>query len=444
MKHTHSISFLIIFALAGITSQSMAQSPLEQQSTSGPVPPASVLDKEVMKMSPLEKEGTSKTIEGVPPYAWWRGCGPTALGMVLGFYDGRGFPDLFDGEAGTQTYSVNQGIASWGSGVRGEGAQLHYEDYSLPMDDGEPAVLPDSSETYPDGCHSDDSIADFMHTSWSADNNFYGWSWSSKVTPALTSYVTLRNPDYVPSVTQYWMGNGTLTWAIVKQEIDNDRPMIFLVDTEGDGSTDHFVTIVGYSDGPPRQYGCLDTWHPVGLVRWCDFSKIATGGPWGIFAGWSFALEGAVEGEGEVCVENPEQCAKPQGGHFVEGDELCLCVPCPASPLSMYSWAKDGTPLHSGGRIFGADERTLQILLLETSDSGLYSCTYDDGSKATQVFEAEVTVAEKVPLTNMVTLVVLLAVFGSLGVYTHRKRAQMVTQNCINHEEKWDCSRGPL
>jgi len=405
-----------------MASQSMGQSPLEQQSTSGPIPPPSVFEKERMKMVPPQKEGMSRIIEGVPPYAWWRGCGPTALGMVLGFYDGRGFPDIFDGAAGTQTYYVNQGIASWGSGARGEGEQLHYEDYSLPMDDGESSVLPDSSEGYPAGCHSDNSIADFMHTSWSADNNFYGWSWSAKIIPAFTSYVNLKNPDYVPSVHQYWMGNGTLTWDIVKQEIDNERPMVFLVDTEGNGSTDHFVTIVGYSDGPPRQYGCLDTWHPVGLVRWCDFSKMTTGVPWGIFAGWSFDLEGAVEGEGEACIENTEACPKPQGGQFVEGDALCLCVPCPVSPLSTFTWTKDGALLANGGRISGANERTLQILLLETGDSGLYSCAYDDGSKTAQVFEAHVTIVKKVPALQTFSLILLFTLCAILGAVAHRKR----------------------
>ncbi len=424
MKHLKMKRPLVLFALMLCVSLEVIAQPLpEQQSTTGPIPPPSVLDKEVMKMALPQEKGTSRTIEGVPPYAWRHGCGPTALGMVLGFYDGRGFPDLFEGDASTQTWEVRLGIASQGSGERGEGEQLHYEDYSLPMDDGEPSVLSDSSEGYPAGCHSDNSIADFMHTSWSADNNFYGWSWSGRITPAFTSYVNLRNPNYRPSATQFCMGNGTLTWAIVRQEIDNDRPMVFLVDTEGDDSSDHFVTIVGYSDGPPRQYGCLDTWFPYGLVRWCDFSMMADGVSWGIYCGWSFSLEGSVEGEGEVCIENPEQCPRPQGGQFVEGDELCLCIPCPVSPLSTYSWTKDGTPLHSGGRIFGADKRTLQILLLETSDSGSYSCTYDDGTKALQVFEAQVIVVKRVPALNTFSLVILFAFCGILGLVAHRKRA---------------------
>ena len=33
-------------------------------------------------------------IDHVPTYIWHRGCGPTALGMIVGFYDLHGFHDL--------------------------------------------------------------------------------------------------------------------------------------------------------------------------------------------------------------------------------------------------------------------------------------------------------------------------------------------------------------
>lgn len=422
MHSTSKVLLILSVTILCVSFQAGAQTMPDQQSTTGPTPPHSVLDKGEMKMIPPAQGGTSRIIDGVPAYFWRHGCGPTALGMVVGYYDGRGFPDLFDGDASSQTWEVFKGIASQGSGTRGEGEQQHYEDYSLPMDDGEAAVIPDSSETYPDGCHVSNSIADFMHTSWSADDNLYGWSWSSKIIPAFTSYVALRNPDYVPSATQYWRGNGTLTWDLVKQEIDNDRPMVFLVDTDANGGTDHFVTVVGYSEGPPNQYGCLDTWFPIAEVRWCDFATMANDVPWGIHSGWTFSMENPEEGEGEPCVENPEQCPKPQGGQYVTGDELCLCVPCPVSETTAYSWSKDGAPLSNGGRIFGADERTLQILLLETGDSGLYSCTYDDGAKAMQVFEAQVTVVEKVPAIGGLGSILLFAACGVAGMRLVKRR----------------------
>jgi hypothetical protein len=173
--------------------------------------------------------------------------------------------------------------------VRGSGIQKHYEDYSLPNDSGSGSVIPDSSITYPSGCHADDCIGDFMHTSWSKDGNFYGWAWSNKIAPSFTSYVDLMNSGYGKTCTQYMM-NSTLTWGLLTAEIDAGRPMVFLVDSNGNGGTDHFVTIVGYSDSPAQQYGCLDTWYPASQVRWCEFRPMSASYAWGVWGGWTFSL----------------------------------------------------------------------------------------------------------------------------------------------------------
>lgn len=262
-----------------------AQEPVPQQSTSGPIPPPSVT--EPGKSLPIEGGGAAQTIADVPPYMWRHGCGPTAVGMVLGYYDTHGFPALYDGDASTQTSSVDRGVASEGSGIKGSGLQLHYEDYSLPMDTGEPSPLADCSETYPSGCHVSDSVADFMHTSWSSDSNYYGWSWSNMIAPSFTSYASLRSPYYQPQVSSYYMSS-SLTWSVLTNEIDHNRPMVFLVDSNGDGGTDHFVTIVAYSETPTEQYGCLDTWFTP--IRWAEFRSMSSSYSWGIWGGWSFNL----------------------------------------------------------------------------------------------------------------------------------------------------------
>lgn len=134
--------------------------------------------------------------------------------------------------------------------------------------------------------------------------------------------------------------------------------------------------------------------------------------------------EPPAEGEGEAeCVENPEGCPKPKGGIYEQGDDLCLCVPCPVSASSTFAWDKDDTPLVNGGRISGADARTLQIIMLTTTDSGTYSCTYNDGSKAIQVFEAEVTVVEEIPALGALGLMVLAVAGATLGLLARRKRS---------------------
>ena len=83
-----------------------------------------------------------ETVLPVPAYLWRDGCGPTATGMVLGYWDGHGFPDLVPGDASTDTPAAYQMIASHGTA----GAPGHYEDYSLPEDDAG-ALAPDRSET---------------------------------------------------------------------------------------------------------------------------------------------------------------------------------------------------------------------------------------------------------------------------------------------------------
>jgi hypothetical protein len=236
----------------------------------------------------LLPNATPRVIDGVPDYLWRHGCGPTAVGMVVGYYDSHGYSDLYPGEGATQTSEVDQCIASQGSGIRGSGLQQHYEDYSLPMDSGSPTVLADRSATFPAGCHTDDCIGDFMHTSWSKDGNYYGWSWSNRIAPAFTSFVALRNSGYGRVCAEYRISS--LSWGLLVAEIDAGRPMVFLVDSDGDGGTDHFVTVVGYSDSPDQQYGCLDTWSPAG-IRWCRFRGMSSSYAWGVWGGWTFMLQ---------------------------------------------------------------------------------------------------------------------------------------------------------
>jgi len=277
----------LAFGILMSSTGAFGQSPEPKQSTSGPMAPPAAGPKQPFARGADSGGGATQTIAGVPGYAWRHGCGPTAVGMVAGYWDTHGYPDLFPGDASTQTDDVNQGVASEGSGVRGSGTQRHYEDYSLPMD-SDTAMIPDSSQTYPTGCHRDDCIADFMHTSWSLDGNKYGWSWSSQVLPSYTSYVALRNPSYSFACSSYYMSGGSLSWSVLTNEIAHHRPMVFLVDSDGDGNTDHFVTVVGYSDGPPAQYGCLDTWYPYDQVRWCTFQGMSSSYAWGVWGGWSF------------------------------------------------------------------------------------------------------------------------------------------------------------
>ncbi len=291
-------------ALLAITGA--AQAHMDAQSTTGPTPPPEVL----MQMAAGELDGlpaaaaVMTTLEDITPrYLWRHGCGPTALGMVIGYYDRLGWMDLIPGDAATQTTQVNQIIASGGTvgSPWPAGQEQHLEDYGLPRDDSG-ALLTDAVITAGRTPHDDNSLADFMLTSRSTVENKYGWSWLSDIGPAFVDYVNFINPDYNPSTQYYYIGT-TLTWQVFTTEIDAGRPMVFLVDTNANGATDHFVTVIGYNDGPPQQYYCYTTWDSP-ATAWCNFAEIASGQPWGIFGGWSFILNSQPSGGTQVQTPN--------------------------------------------------------------------------------------------------------------------------------------------
>ena len=228
--------------------------------------------------SPYRPEGVSKgiinnnqksvtIIEGVPTYIWHCGCGPTALGMVIGYYDTHGLVDLINGDASIQTEDVNNAIAN----------DDHYNDYSLPLD-SPPNLLADKSQL--GDAHSSNCIADFMRTSWSSRPNYWGWSWGSDIDNAFINYSRFRNNNYAISTS--YKGFSTITsWDDFKTEIDNNRPVILLVDTDGNGNTDHFVTGIGYDDADTL-YAVYDTWDQN--IHWYQWRGISNSYDWGIYS----------------------------------------------------------------------------------------------------------------------------------------------------------------
>jgi hypothetical protein len=234
----------------------------------------------------------------VPEYHWRHGSGPTAAGMVIGYWDARGFSALIPGDASEQSDNpcIDQAIAT------GDEGATHHSDYSLPIDDPNNGLdpLPDLSEPPPGDEHASNCIADFMMTSWSAAGNFYGWSWSSDVDDAFIGYTSYVNATYGANyeATSWREPWGEFTWERFVAEIDAGRPMVILVDAVPPyGEADHFVTAIGYRDtnGYP-EYACFDTW-PVGGphhgYRWERFRSVSTSYGWGVFAATYFSIEAA-------------------------------------------------------------------------------------------------------------------------------------------------------
>ena len=223
-------------------------------------------------------------VPGVPAYLWRHGCGPTAAGMIIGYWDGNGFPDLVPGDASTQTAAADEMIAS-------EGPASNYSDYCLPFD-SYPNMEPDLSELPVGDEHADECVADYMHTSQSYHSNYYGWSWYSSVGPAMEGYVLQRlgGEGYVMASANWRMAPyGPLTWSAYRAAIDMGWPMVLLVDSDGNGGTDHFITAVGYDeDGGTQTYIAYNTWDTS--LHSYEFRAMGAGKQWGIYGATLFRL----------------------------------------------------------------------------------------------------------------------------------------------------------
>ncbi len=249
---------IILLIIIGFVSSTQLYS---QQSKTGPVRPIGV-SKGIID----NNRKSAIIISGVPSYLWHRGCGPTSLGMLIGYYDTHGFSDLIKGIASIQTNVVNDAIAN----------DEHYNDYSLPLD-YYPNIEQDKSDL--GGAHTSDCIADFMETSWSSKSNYWGWSWSYKIDDAFRDYVNMQNSEY-ETFEAFEYFSASTSWAIFTNEINNDRPVILVVDSDGDGSTDHFVTGIGYDDSN-KNYAIYDTWDRN--IHWYQWRKLSTNYSWGIY-----------------------------------------------------------------------------------------------------------------------------------------------------------------
>lgn len=286
------LTALIILILA--TSVAAPAQIINFQSTTGEFPPAGT--DIIGHISDFREAQLQTVIAGVPAYDWFRGCGPTSLGMVFGFYDSHGFPDLFSGDASTQTAAVNGAIAS----------AIHYSDYSIPLDYS-PTLLPDKSELPVGDEHANNCIADFMNTSRSASGNYWGWSWSSDVGSAFTAYISMVS-TYGGSYQSYSFAN--FLWNNLTAEIDANRPLVFLVDTEGDSFTDHFITVVGYkTEAGINYYGCYHTWDLS--LHWYEYRQIQSGNLWGVSVVYTFLMSDGANVE-NVKTSIPEMHIWPQ------------------------------------------------------------------------------------------------------------------------------------
>jgi hypothetical protein len=300
------------------------------RSTTGPVPPRAVVERDALKRAQARARTSAAAaaaetvIPGVPAYLWRHGCGPTAAGMIAGYYDAKGYP-LIDGDATAQTAPVNQAIASGGDDTSTQfppGSEQHFEDYAAPMDPGN-ELIDDAYITAGRSPHGNNSIADYMNTSRSSLGLKYGWSYDMDLETGLVGFVNQKEPAV--TVNHMYYPESEMTWSVLTREIDAQRPMVFLVDTDGNGGTDHFVTVIGYREAPSRQYASWDTWSTS--IRWEDFLPMTSGVPWGVYSGHAFSLSGLACSTNSQCDDSVactlDTCAN---GHCTHDSSACGCV----------------------------------------------------------------------------------------------------------------------
>jgi len=135
--------------------------------------------------------------------------------------------------------------------------------------------------------HESNSIADFMMTSWAMVGNYYGWSSFTGARGAFGSYTDYVNATtgsgYIATVSSRTWSTVGFNWSRYVSQIDSHHPVLLLVDSSGDGTTDHFVTAIGYRQtNGYNEYALFDTWSNT-QIRWERFWNVASGQPWGIY-----------------------------------------------------------------------------------------------------------------------------------------------------------------
>ncbi len=187
------------------------------------------------------------------------GCAPTAGGMVIGYWDGQGYDDLIPG---SNSWADNRPAVEAMIGSAG-----HYDDYW------------DADATPP--LHTDDCVADFMGTSRDPKGN--GQTSEAAVYFGLVEYAKSRGYEHANG----WFSLFGGLWDRFVAEIDAGRPMVFAVDTGGDGTVNHCVTVVGYDDSPGAERYYYHDPNVVGIEYDAAFQPVGTA--MGISSGHWFA-----------------------------------------------------------------------------------------------------------------------------------------------------------
>jgi len=201
----------------------------------------------------------------------------------MGYWDLHGYPNMFTASgwsAVSQTANVQDQISS----------PAHNAKYDPTPDN---ASLPVPAKT---------SIADFLGTS--VDPLGYGSTYTSKIPSGLTGYASYRGYASSSQENLYLAGILGLTWSKLVGEINAGRPMLFDVDSNGDGKNDHSVPVFGYDDrgSAGKYFGCYTTWSEDETIAWYPFRGMSTSYTFGIYDGDTFKITSAASSVGSLAM----------------------------------------------------------------------------------------------------------------------------------------------
>ena len=213
---------------------------------------------------PINADNISPVIiTGVPAYNWYHGCVPTSTGMIMGYWDINGCPNLFDAQ-GNDVYmqsNVQDQISS----------PAHNAKYD-PTPDVSNSILPVPPET---------SLADFFGTS--VDPNGFGGTLGSNTIPGIMGYTNYRGYVFSTTSLRYTVSNsGSALWTKLVNEVNSGRPMLFIVDdgfgaqtsSDGSASPDHAVPAIGYKVvNGVEYYACYTTGGTTQTPAWYQFQN---------------------------------------------------------------------------------------------------------------------------------------------------------------------------
>ncbi len=210
------------------------------------------------------------TLAGSPAYSWWYGCSPTSAGMMMGYYDAKGYSNLvpggvaeastFPSTAGTWQYLAQNTIASSGhvtafysNGYLGSGDDLARPTSSF-------NCLADFMGTSQDSVGNVNGSTSFYYYTNGAPLHDYqalaGGFWNQDGMYGIGEYINYAGYEVADLYTQLISNNPAhgFTFSQYKNEIDAGRVVLIHVEN-------HTMLGYGYNDsGSQHEVILNDTW----------------------------------------------------------------------------------------------------------------------------------------------------------------------------------------